>query len=85
MDIGKIFEDEKKAGLLRKAVIGVMGALVVADVFIHALHPHFPWDKVPGFNALLGVAAAAAIIFLATGLGSVLRRQDDHYDSKEEG
>lgn len=84
MDITKIFEDKGKLGLYRKLIMGFMVVFVVADVFVERHHPHFFFDSIPGFNALLGIVAAFVIISLAVGLGPLLRRPIDHYDDKND-
>lgn len=77
----KIFEDADFGRSLRRALVAIMAVLVVADVFIHRHHEYFLWDKVPGFNAVIGLVACVLIIYLTGALGRFwLQKGEDYYD-----
>ncbi len=80
MKIDEILKDPEKSKLAKKVLYGLMGLLVLVDVFITPHHPYFPWDKMPGFNALYGFSAAAVIIFLAGAVGKLVMKGEDYYD-----
>jgi hypothetical protein len=75
-----ILEDQERLKTIKRVVIGVMAVLVVLDIFIHRHHEYFFWDKLPGFNAVLGLIACVAIIYIAFGVGSLLQKKEDFYD-----
>ncbi|MBM3394533.1 MAG: hypothetical protein FJY37_07880 [Betaproteobacteria bacterium] len=60
---------------------GVLAATVVAEFFIER-HPHFAVEEWPGFNALYGFLACAAMILVAKALGLALKRPDRYYDDE---
>ncbi len=51
-------------------VIGGLAAFIIASVIHPNHHPHFAWDKVPGFYGLFGIAAGLGLIGIALGLGN---------------
>ena len=67
--------------IIRWPFYAVLVALVAFDFFIPRHHPHFPWDKVPGFYAFFGLGAALCIIFLSRTLGGlIIQQREDFYD-----
>ena len=65
---------------VKKAFYGVIALIVIADIFVPRHHPVFPWDHIPGFNALYGFIAAVVIILIAkVGLHGLMK-SEDYYD-----
>jgi hypothetical protein len=58
---------KKKVTIL---VLGGLAAFIIAGAVMPNHHPHFPWDRVPGFYGLFGVLAGLALIGIALGLGN---------------
>lgn len=67
------------ARLLWGAFLALL-ALVFAADFLVKHHAYFGIDGMPGFKALFGFAAVAALIVAARLLGALLQRPDDYYD-----
>lgn len=63
---------------------GVLALTVIAQFFV-PLEGHFGVDGLFAFNAWYGFLACAAMIFIAKGLGLLLKRPDDYYERREEG
>lgn len=59
--------------------VAVLAALVVADLFVDH-HPLFGLDGTFGFAAWYGFASCVALVLLAKGLGTVLKRPDTYYN-----
>lgn len=58
--------------LLVLVVIAAAGDLV----FPHS-HPVFPWHHLPGFQAALGLAGAAAFVFVPKALARLLQSPEE--------
>ena len=69
-------ESQRKLWILLYAVCA---ALVIMDFFTHR-EPHFGFDKVFGFYALLGFVSCAALIIFSKVVGIVLKVKEDYYD-----
>lgn len=55
---------------------------VLEAVFLMALgygHPHFPFEKVPGFGCILGFVGAGLIVLIAKLLSKILSKKEDYY------
>lgn len=59
--------DKKRVTIL--VTVGLAG-FIIASVVHPNHHPHFPWDHVPGFYGMFGIAAGLALIAIALGLGN---------------
>jgi hypothetical protein len=57
----------------------VCGLLVVPDFFTHK-HPHFGYDGILGFYALLGFVSCAVLILFSKLVGLFLKAKEDYYD-----
>ena len=59
-------------------VLAVLVAVAAAGdlVFPHH-HPVFPWHRVPGFQAALGIVASMALVFVPKALGRLLQSPED--------
>lgn len=81
---------EQKHWLVRPTTIRLLwrwGFLILAvitlfDVFF--VHPHaaFGVDGWPAFNSWYGFLACCAMVFVAKGLGLLLKRKDTYYDEQ---
>ena len=49
---------------------GAFAAFIVWNLIHPNHHPHFAWDKIPGFYGLFGIGAGLALIGIALGLGN---------------
>lgn len=67
--------------MIRRAwiVFGVVLALTVAAEPFVAHEAAFAVEGIPGFNALYGFLACAALVGIAKAIGWMLKRPDDHY------
>lgn len=53
---------------------------VITSIFI-SKHPHFIWEKIPGFSAVYGFIACALIIIVSKALGKWgLMKPENYYD-----
>jgi hypothetical protein len=55
---------------------------VLIDIFlVHPHHVYFPWDKIPGANAVMGlVFTGATIVFAKLIIGKIIYRKENYYD-----
>lgn len=68
---------------VRKLIIGlivVCVVVVVAELIFPNDHPHFPIEKIPGFQAAFGFAAFVIVVMLGKALRVVVSREEDYYD-----
>jgi hypothetical protein len=73
------FKRVKRAGLVFLVVIVALEILVVN--VLHLGHPHFPFEKLPGFGSLYGLISCVLIIVVSKLLGKLwLMRPEDYYD-----
>ena len=81
----KILEDPVKFKRLKRAglaalVIFLLLEILVVNVF-HLGHPHFGFEKLPGFGSLYGLISCVLIIVVSKLLGKLwLMRPEDYYD-----
>jgi hypothetical protein len=68
--------------ILWVAFITVLAAVVLADFFV-THDPHFGIDGSFAFAAWSGFVACAALILLAKGIGTILKRPDDYYEGDD--
>ena len=74
-----MFKNKKRVYLLLGAVMAVM--VVVEVLFAHP-HYHMIWNRVPGFDLLIGFAGAWALILLAkVAMAKLLQRDENYYES----
>ena len=81
----KILEDPvrfkrlKRVGLASLAVFFLLEILVVN--VLHLGHPHFRFEKLPGFGSLYGLISCVLIIVVSKLIGKLwLMRPEDYYD-----
>jgi hypothetical protein len=53
--------------------------LLVLDFLITPHHVYFPWDSIPGANAVIGIGAAIVIIMFSRMLGALFVQQNEDY------
>jgi hypothetical protein len=54
--------------------------VILAAIFGRSHHPHFFWDYIPGFSALLGYGGCWLLVVGAKALGKRwLERDEDYY------
>ncbi len=61
------------------ALYTVCGLLIVFDLLI-ARPPHFGFDGIFGFYALIGFVSCAALILFSKIVGLILKVREDYYD-----
>jgi len=61
-----------------RLAVALFAVLVVCGaIFGHNAHPHFAWDRIPAFGALLGFAGTWLLTLLAKSvLAPLLQRPD---------
>jgi hypothetical protein len=63
------------------ALLASLGLLLAALTWGQSEHPHFWWEKVPGFAAALGFAGCWLLIAVSKALGKHwLERHEGYYD-----
>jgi uncharacterized membrane protein len=82
MMLGKLLEKLVQHGrLLGWIMLGVMAALVVADLLIPPKYQRYPWDAWGGFGALYGFVSCVLIIVVSKAIGkAILYKPEDYYD-----
>jgi len=65
-----------------KIIIAViLGIVVLSDFLVHRHHPHFIWDKIPGFGAAYGLFSCIVIVIISKFIGHHgLMKKEDFYD-----
>ncbi len=73
------FKKVKRVGLASLVVFFLLEILVVN--VLHLGHPHFRFEKLPGFGSLYGLISCVLIIVVSKLLGKLwLMRPEDYYD-----
>ncbi len=62
------------------ALVLAVDLLDLAGVLYHK-HPHFGWERVPGFYGLYGFVACVALVLLAKQLRKLVMRGEGYYDA----
>ncbi len=73
------FDKPENIKMMRRIFHSCLAVVVLLDLFI-SKHPHFFWEKIPGFYAAYGFIACALIIAVAKTLGILLKKKEDYYD-----
>ena len=64
-----------------KILYGVIGVLVILDIFAPRHHAHYFWDHIPGFSAVFGFLSCLVLIFFSKGIGhAFLMKKKDYYE-----
>jgi hypothetical protein len=65
----------------RLVAAGAIVLVILSAIFGRSPHPHFIWDYIPGFAALLGYGGCWLLVVGAKTLGKRwLERSEDYYD-----
>lgn len=74
-----MFKNKKRVYLLLAVIMVIM--VIIEVLFAHP-HYHMIWNRVPGFDLLIGFAGAWALILLAkVAMAKLLQRDEDYYES----
>ena len=74
-----MFKNKKRVYLLLAVIMVIM--VIIEVLFAHP-HYHMIWNRVPGFDLLIGFAGAWALILLAkVVMAKLLQRDENYYES----
>jgi hypothetical protein len=81
----KILEDPEKSKWVRRAGLIFLVVVVVLEILVvhifHLGHPHFRFERLPGFGSLYGLISCVLIIVVSKLLGKLwLMQREDYYD-----
>lgn len=66
---------------LKKAIYGIMGLTILADIIVPRGHPVFITDSIPGFWSVWGLVGCILLIRFFKGIGHAwLMKDEDYYD-----
>lgn len=75
-----IFDNPKNLDRLLTGLFIFLGVLLIAEFFIH-LHPHYDYEKFPGFYAVYGFLSYVFLVLVARFIiRPILMRREDYYD-----
>jgi hypothetical protein len=60
--------------------LAVLCVLALVADFFYTKHPHFSFERWPGFYAVYGFTGSVALVLTAKGLRRFLRRDEDYYE-----
>jgi hypothetical protein len=67
--------------ILRNLLLISSGITILLGIFVAPEHPHFFWEKIPGFDAVFGFIGCTLIILGSKALGhGWLQKKEDYYD-----
>ena len=69
-----------KKTIMALGVLYVLCAILFVLDFVVHRESHLAWEELPGFYALFGLIAGAALVIVARGLRFLLKREKDYYD-----
>lgn len=74
-----MFKNKKRVYLLLAVIMVIM--VIIEVLFAHP-HYHMIWNRMPGFDLLIGFAGAWALILLAkVVMAKILQRDENYYES----
>lgn len=74
-----MFKNKKRVYLLLAVIMVIM--VIIEVLFAHP-HYHMIWNRVPGFDLVIGFAGAWALILLAkVVMAKILQRDENYYES----
>jgi hypothetical protein len=81
----KILEDPKKFKRVKRVGLASLVVFLLLEILVvnvlHLGHPHFWFEKLPGFGSLYGLISCVLIIVVSKALGKLwLMRREDYYD-----
>lgn len=75
-----LFDKPRNITLLLRSFFGALGILLIVEPLV-SRHPHFLWEKWPGFYAVFGFVACVALVLTAKYiLRPLVKRPEDYYD-----
>jgi hypothetical protein len=85
--LGRLLEAlVKRSRLLSRVLLGLMAALVVADLAIPTGYDRFFWERLGGAGAVYGLFACFVIVVVSKFLGyKLLYRPEDYFDNERKG
>jgi len=74
-----------RSKLLSRVMLGIMAALVVADILIPSGYDRFFWESLSGAGAFYGLFSCWLIVVVSKFLGhKFLYRKEDYFDNEAE-
>jgi hypothetical protein len=71
----------QNAPFFKKIMYAVLGFMVLLNLFIFPLHPHFAGEWIPGFWAVFSVIGAVLLVRICKGAAhTFLGKPEDYYD-----
>lgn len=82
--LGRLLESMvNRSKLLSRIMLGVMAALVIADILIPSGYDRFFWESLSGAGAFYGLFACVVIVVVSKFLGyKMLYRREDYFDNE---
>jgi len=75
-----------RSRLLSRIMLGIMAALVIADIAIPTGYDRFFWERLGGAGAVYGLFACVVIVVVSKFLGyQMLYRPEDYFDNERQG
>jgi hypothetical protein len=72
-----------RSKLLSKVMLGIMAALVFADILIPSGYDRFFWESLSGAGAFYGIFSCWLIVVVSKFLGyKFLYRKEDYFDNE---
>ena len=72
-----------RSKLLSRVMLGIMAALVIADILIPSGYDRFFWESLSGAGAVYGIFSCWLIVVVSKFLGSkFLHRKEDYFDNE---
>ena len=69
-----------RSKLLSRVMLGIMAALVIADILIPSGYDRFFWESLSGAGAVYGIFSCWLIVVVSKFLGSkFLHRKEDYF------
>lgn len=75
-----IWDKPRNVKRLLWTLYGICALLFVVDFFVHR-HVEHPIERIWGFYAIYGWAAAITLVLLAKQMRKVVMRREDYYDA----
>ncbi len=79
MEKKHVFDNPRNVKRLLRVIYLICAALVGLD-FVFERHVFHDWEALPGFYALYGFVACAALVLIAKEMRKPLMRKEDYYD-----
>ncbi len=79
MEKKHVFDNPRNVKRLLRVIYVICAALVGLD-FVFERHVIHAWEALPGFYAIYGFIACAALVLIAKEMRKLLMRKEDYYD-----